>query len=65
MLKRIVRLKIVKRLVYMRRNRPGMTYEETRRAEWREYLWAFEEKHPGVLLIPSDILEVEVKDEVV
>lgn len=48
----------------MRRNRPGMTYEETKRAEWREYLWAFEEKHPGVLLLLHDIFPLESEVEV-
>jgi hypothetical protein len=43
----------------VRRNRPGLTWQETKVIEWREYLEEVEGKHPGVLCI-VDIFEVEV-----
>ena len=43
----------------MRRNRPGLTMDETRRVEWKEYLEEFEAKHPYVLYI-VDLFEVEL-----
>ena len=35
----------------MRRNRPGMTFEETKVAEWADYIAEWSGWYPGILYV--------------